>query len=88
MHLPADSCSDGQPLPLPRVGRGLLHFNDDFERDYYLAHCRRQREEALARWERESDFVNVGEVGFWTRELARVGAPLHGAKTSLCGPAA
>jgi hypothetical protein len=57
-----------------RVGPGLQHFNDDFERDYYIAHCRRELEAALER--RDSDslgyFQHAGDADRWLLEIQRV----------------
>jgi hypothetical protein len=53
---------------------GLLHFNDDDERERYAAYCRTQREEALARWKADSNFMDAGEADFWLLRLLEVGA--------------
>lgn len=53
-------CCDGQPLLLPHVGPGLLHFNDADERESYVAHCCRELQE------------HPDEAEFWLAHFAKV----------------
>jgi hypothetical protein len=52
-----------------RVSDRLRHFNDDDERDRYIAYCRTHREAALARWNDSSSFCDIGEADFWGLEI-------------------
>jgi hypothetical protein len=53
---------------------GLLHFNDDDERERYALYCRAQREEALARWGQDGNFMNAWDADFWLLQMLRAGS--------------